>query len=100
MGDTTLGPPRCLALPPAQPSKHLPPCLHHPTGIGKALAKRLADQGLNVVVVALPDDTLETTHEQLVADYPSVQFRKVCRSCQPPCEATAGRLSALNAARH
>lgn len=49
----------------------------HP-GIGKALAKRLADQGLNVVLVALPDDILETTYEQLVADYPSVQFRKVC----------------------
>lgn len=46
-------------------------------GIGKALAKRLADQGLNVVLVALPDDMLDTTHEQLVADYPGVQFRKV-----------------------
>lgn len=47
------------------------------SGIGKALAKRLADQGLNVVLVALPDDILETTYEQLAADYPSVQFRKV-----------------------
>lgn len=51
--------------------------LTHNAGIGKSLAKRLADQGLNVVLVALPDDTLETTHEQLVADYPGVQFRKV-----------------------
>jgi len=51
-------------------------------GIGKALAKRLADQGLNVVLVALPDDILETTYEQLAADYPSVQFRKVCSSSQ------------------
>ena len=48
-----------------------------PAGIGKALAKRLADQGLNVVLVALPDDMLDTTHEQLVADYPGLQFRKV-----------------------
>jgi hypothetical protein len=30
-----------------------------------------------VVLVALPDDTLETTYEQLAADYPGVQFRKV-----------------------
>lgn len=87
-----------LILAPSRSPKHLPPCLH-PTGIGKALAKRLADQGLNVVLVALPDDTLETTHEQLVADYPSVQFRKVRGSCQL-CESTAGHFCALDVASH
>jgi short-subunit dehydrogenase len=46
-------------------------------GIGKSLAKRLADQGLNVVLVALPDDTLNDTFEQLATEYPGVQFRKV-----------------------
>lgn len=61
------------------PSNSLPVVCYVTPGIGKAVAKRLADQGLNVVLVALPDDTLETTYEQLVADYPGVQFRKVRR---------------------
>jgi hypothetical protein len=47
-------------------------------GIGRSLAKRLADQGLSVVLVALPDSHLDAAYDQLVADYPGVQFRKVC----------------------
>lgn len=46
-------------------------------GIGKALATRLADQGLNVVLVAKPDDLLDATHTELQTTYPKLQFRKV-----------------------
>ncbi|DBA75427.1 TPA: hypothetical protein ACH3X1_010687 [Trebouxia sp. C0004] len=47
------------------------------SGIGKALATRLADQGLNVVLVAKPDDLLDATHTELQTTYPKLQFRKV-----------------------
>jgi len=46
-------------------------------GIGKALAIRLADQGLNVVLVAKPDDLLDATHTELQTTYPKLQFRRV-----------------------
>lgn len=51
------------------------------TGIGKAYAKKLASQGLNVVLVALDDalgdDLLGKTYTELTAAYPKVTFRKV-----------------------
>lgn len=46
-------------------------------GIGKAYARRLAGQGLNVVLVALDDDLLEATAKELSESYPKVSFRKV-----------------------
>eukprot|EP00884_Botryococcus_braunii_P009153 jgi/Botrbrau1/18239/Bobra.53_1s0093.1 len=46
------------------------------SGIGKALAKRLAEQGINVVVVALDDEFLELTMKELQSGFP-VEFRKV-----------------------
>lgn len=46
-------------------------------GIGKAIAKKLASQGLNVVLVALGDSLLDSTHAELSEAYPKVQFRKV-----------------------
>lgn len=46
-------------------------------GIGKAFARRLASQGLNVVLVALDDQLLADTHAELQAAYPKVTFRKV-----------------------
>ena len=46
-------------------------------GIGKALAKKLASQGLNVVLVALPDKLLQETHAELSSSYPAVTFRPV-----------------------
>jgi short-subunit dehydrogenase len=49
-------------------------------GIGKAIAQKLAKQGLNVVLVALGDDTLLATHEEMQSEFPSVEIRKV----QPP----------------
>ena len=45
-------------------------------GIGKAIAKKLAGQQLSVVLVALQDQLLDTTHEELSALYPDVTFRK------------------------
>eukprot|EP00796_Vickermania_ingenoplastis_P004450 gene4451-3247_t len=45
------------------------------SGIGKAIAERLAQQGINVVLVALPNDLLTSTCEELKKKYPSVEFR-------------------------
>ncbi|EIE24820.1 NAD(P)-binding protein [Coccomyxa subellipsoidea C-169] len=47
------------------------------SGIGKSLATRLADQGLNVVVVALQDGLLDATFSELQAQFPKQTFRKV-----------------------
>lgn len=47
------------------------------SGIGKAIAEKLAEQGVNVVLVALDDNTLEETFKVLQERYPAVQFRKV-----------------------
>ena len=33
------------------------------SGIGKAIAQKLAEQELNVVLVSLPDELLDTTHK-------------------------------------
>ncbi len=46
-------------------------------GIGKSIAKKLALQGLNVVLVALQDPLLDDTTEELAAAFPAVQIRKV-----------------------
>ena len=45
-------------------------------GIGKAIARKLAGQGLNVVLVALGDDLLDQTHSELKEQYPNVTFKK------------------------
>ncbi|GAX76766.1 hypothetical protein CEUSTIGMA_g4213.t1 [Chlamydomonas eustigma] len=47
------------------------------SGIGKALAFKLARQGLNVVLVALGDKLLDDTFEEFKAAFPKQQFRKV-----------------------
>jgi uncharacterized membrane protein YhaH (DUF805 family) len=47
------------------------------SGIGKAIAFKLASQGLNVVVVSLDDKFLKQTMEALKEQYPKLQFRSV-----------------------
>ncbi|CAB9497658.1 oxooacyl-coA reductase let-767 [Seminavis robusta] len=47
------------------------------SGIGKALAFKLASQGLNVVIVSLDDKFLKETMEALKEHYPKQQFRSV-----------------------
>ncbi|KPI83374.1 hypothetical protein ABL78_7589 [Leptomonas seymouri] len=47
------------------------------SGIGKAIAEKLAGQGINVVLVALDDKMLEDTFQELKKKYPIVEFRKV-----------------------
>lgn len=47
------------------------------SGIGKALAFKLASQGLNVVVVSLDDKYLKETMESLKDHYPKQEFRSV-----------------------
>ena len=46
-------------------------------GIGKALADKLGSQGLNVVLVALPDALLQETATELSKKHPHVSFRCV-----------------------
>jgi short-subunit dehydrogenase len=47
------------------------------SGIGLSIAKRLASQGLSVVLVALDDQLLEDAFGDLSSSYPDVEFRKV-----------------------
>jgi short-subunit dehydrogenase len=47
------------------------------SGIGKALAFKLASQGLNVVLVSLDDEHLKSTLKQLRKEYPALEFRAV-----------------------
>ena len=47
------------------------------SGIGKALAERLAQQGLSLVLVALDDELLSNTHAELTDKYPECRFIKV-----------------------
>jgi short-subunit dehydrogenase len=47
------------------------------SGIGKAIAFKLASQGLNVVLVSLDDDFLKSTMKQLQETYPDLEFRSV-----------------------
>ena len=52
-------------------------CCSGGSGIGKALAFKLASQGLNVVVVSLDDKFLKETMEGLKEHYPKQEFRSV-----------------------
>ena len=47
------------------------------SGIGKALAFKLASQGLNVVIVSLDDDFLKSTMKEIKEQYPKQEFRSV-----------------------
>ena len=47
------------------------------TGIGKSIAETMALQGLNVVLVSLPDKFLDETTAQLKSQFPNQQFRAV-----------------------
>jgi len=46
------------------------------SGIGREISERLAQQGLNVVLVALADELLETTYKELTETYKKVKFVK------------------------
>jgi short-subunit dehydrogenase len=47
------------------------------TGIGKSLAESMAMQGLNVVLVSLPDKHLDATTASLRRNFPELEFRSV-----------------------
>ena len=53
------------------------------SGIGKALAFKLASQGLNVVLVSLDDEHLKNTVKQLKEKFPQLEFRSVGVSFSP-----------------
>eukprot|EP00871_Galdieria_phlegrea_P000842 jgi/Galph1/1759/GphlegSOOS_G452.1 len=46
-------------------------------GIGKAIARKLAEQGLNLVLIAIDDSQLETTTRQFEEEFSNQQFRAV-----------------------
>lgn len=54
------------------------------SGIGKALAFKLASQGLNVVIVSLDEPVLKQTMQELQKAYPKLEFRSV------PCTFSPG----------
>lgn len=60
-------------------------------GIGAAIIKRLAQQNLNVVVVALDDEFLRKSFEGFKMEFPSVEFRCV------PCNLGASDGSYMDA---
>ncbi|CAN8076970.1 unnamed protein product [Agarophyton chilense] len=47
------------------------------SGIGLAIVRLLASQGVNVFIVALDDALLAEKHEQLCKEYPDVEFRPI-----------------------
>ena len=47
------------------------------SGIGFALVRNLARQGINVVVVAIPDALLSTAMDKLKSEFPSIQFLEI-----------------------
>lgn len=47
------------------------------TGIGKSLAWKLASQGLNIVLVSLPEPLLDATADELKSAFPNVEVRVV-----------------------
>jgi short-subunit dehydrogenase len=47
------------------------------TGIGKAIVEKLASQGINVVIVALPDKFLDLILEYFESKYPHLRFVSV-----------------------
>jgi short-subunit dehydrogenase len=47
------------------------------SGIGKALAFKLASQGLNVVIVSLDDAELKNTMKEIRTAFPKLEFRQV-----------------------
>ena len=53
------------------------------SGIGKGLVFGLARMGLNVVVVTLPDPTLEPLIAELRETFPDLEFRSVPVSFSP-----------------
>jgi len=47
------------------------------SGIGRAITEKLADQGINVVMVALDEPLFVKAHGEISAKWPSLQFRRV-----------------------
>lgn len=65
------------------------------SGIGKAIAENLAQQGISVVLVALADKMLDDAHADLTKRYPEVRFVKCgCDLSRPGYMDTIKRVTA------
>jgi len=47
------------------------------SGIGRAFSEKLANQGINIALVALKDQLLTDVHETLTKQYPNLEFRAI-----------------------
>lgn len=66
------------------------------SGIGLALVKKLADQGLNCVIVAIDDDLLKSSEKGLKEKYPEREFRFVGASFSPGADYLERVIKATN----
>ena len=62
------------------------------------MAFKLARQGLNVAIVALGDQLLDNTYEELCSAFPKLQFRKVLVSCHKSTSGYRLHVAILHAA--
>jgi short-subunit dehydrogenase len=67
------------------------------SGIGKALARKLASQGINVVLVALDDPLLASAADEIRADFPGVAVRAVGADLGAPGAPYAPAIAAATA---
>jgi len=47
------------------------------SGIGKSIVERLCQQGINVIIVAVPEKVLDETTAEMTSRFPDVQVKKV-----------------------
>jgi len=47
------------------------------SGIGKSIVERLCQQGINVIIVAVPEKILDETTTEMTSRFPAVQVKKV-----------------------
>jgi len=54
------------------------------SGIGKSIVERLCQQGINVIIVAVPEKLLDETHAEMTKRFPDVTVKKVGADLSKP----------------